>query len=74
MATFGAEMQEVEAGRCRIVAPILPLALQQHGAGHAALAFALGDSAAGYAALTVMPEGAEVEIRLYDDVPAGELR
>ena len=30
------------------------------GFGHAALAFALGDSAAGYAALTLMPEDAEV--------------
>ena len=34
--------------------------LQQHGAAHAGLAFMLGDSAAGYAALTLMPEGVEV--------------
>ena len=35
-------------------------ALQQHGAGHAGLAFSLGDSAAGYAALSVMAAGSEV--------------
>jgi uncharacterized protein (TIGR00369 family) len=41
-------------------APILPLALQHTGHAHAALSFALGDTAAGFAALTVMPEGAQV--------------
>ena len=38
----------------------LPLARQQHDVGHAALAFAIGDTAAGYAALTLMPDEAEV--------------
>jgi uncharacterized protein (TIGR00369 family) len=33
---------------------------QQHGAGHAGLTFALADTAAGYAALTLMPPGREV--------------
>lgn len=60
MATFGAEVEAVSPGRCRITAPILPLARQQHGVGHAGLTFALGDSAAGYAALTLLPEGQEV--------------
>lgn len=60
MATFGAELVAAAEGRAVIRAPLLPHVRQQHGAGHAALAFGLGDSAAGYAALTLMPEGAEV--------------
>ena len=43
-----------------IIAPILPTSLQLQGAGHAGLAFSIGDSAAGYSALTMMPDGAEV--------------
>lgn len=60
MQTFGAEVVETGPGRCVISAPILPGARQQQGFGHAGLTFALGDTAAGYAALTLMPEGAEV--------------
>lgn len=60
MATFGAGLAEVARGRVVIASPILDLARQQHGFGHAGLTFALGDTAAGYAALTLMPPGAEV--------------
>ncbi len=60
METLGARLDSVAEGRVVITAPILPSSLQQQGAGHAGLAFSIGDSAAGYAALTVMPEGAEV--------------
>lgn len=60
MATFGAEITSVSAGRVEITAPILPIATQQHGVGHAGLTFALADTAAGYAALTMMQEGREV--------------
>jgi len=60
MATFGATLAEVAAGRVVIAAPILDLARQQHGFGHAGLTFTLGDTAAGYAALTLMPLPAEV--------------
>lgn len=60
MQTFGARISALEPGRCEITAPILPTACQQHGAGHAGLTFALGDTAAGYAALSLMPEGREV--------------
>lgn len=60
MATLGATVEDVAPGRVVIAAPIAAHLLQQHGAGHAGLAFALGDTAAGYAALTAMPEGAEV--------------
>lgn len=60
MQTLGAEIATVGPGRVTITAPILPTVLQQQGAGHAGLAFSIGDSAAGYAALTMMPDGVEV--------------
>jgi uncharacterized protein (TIGR00369 family) len=60
LATLGAELLHGDAGLCRIAAPLLPGFLQQHGYGHAGVTFTLGDSSAGYAALSVMPEGAEV--------------
>jgi len=60
MQSFGAALADVAPGRVEITAPIRPEASQQHGAAHAGLTFALADSAAGYAALTLMPEGREV--------------
>jgi len=60
MRSFGARLARLSPGRCEIAAPITPETSQQHGAAHAGLTFALGDSAAGYAALTVMEPGAEV--------------
>ena len=60
MATFGATLVSAADGRAVISAPLLPGVRQQHGAGHAALAFGIGDTAAGYAALSLMPEGREV--------------
>ena len=60
MQTLGAALDSVTEGRVVITAPILPTSLQQLGAGHAGLAFSIGDSAAGYSALTMMPDGAEV--------------
>ncbi len=60
MATFGAALGPLAPGLVVIEAPILDLARQQHGFGHAGLTFALGDTAAGYAALTLMPPDAEV--------------
>lgn len=60
MATLGATMEALAPGRATLHAPVTPATSQQHGAGHAGLAFSLADSAAGYAALTMMAEGAEV--------------
>lgn len=60
MATFGAEVLSVADGAVALAAPLTPAVRQQHGAGHAGLTFALADTAAGYAALTLMPEGREV--------------
>lgn len=60
MQTFGAQVDSVEHGTVVLSAPILDLSRQQHGVAHAALTFALGDTAAGYAALTCLPSGNEV--------------
>ena len=60
MTSLQAKLIEADAGRCVIHAPVLVGFQQQHGAAHAAVAFALGDSAAGYAALSLLPEGQEV--------------
>lgn len=60
MATLGAQITDIAQGTVTITAPILPLAMQQHGFGHAGLTFSIADSAGGYAALTLMPPEAEV--------------
>lgn len=60
MQTLGAKISALAAGVCEITAPLLPALGQQHGAGHAGVTFALGDTAAGYAALTLIEEGREV--------------
>lgn len=60
MTTLGAELTAIAPGRVAISAPIRPESGQQHGFAHAGVTFALGDSAAGYSALTMMAEGAEV--------------
>jgi len=60
MASLGAELALVEHGRIEITAPVRPEFCQQQGFGHAAVAFAIGDTAAGYAALSVLPPGGEV--------------
>lgn len=60
MTTIGAQMLHADRGRCLLRAPIGAHLLQQHGAAHAGLAFMLGDSAAGYAALSLMPADVEV--------------
>ncbi len=73
MQTFGAQLDHVETGRVTLSAPILPGSRQQQGLAHAALTFGLGDSAAGYAALTTLPEDCEVvtaEIKINLTAPA----
>lgn len=60
MTSLQAQLVMADAGHCVIHAPVLAAFAQQHGAAHAGVAFALGDSAAGYAALTLLPEGQEV--------------
>lgn len=60
MATLGARLGQLATGAIEVEAPILPGSLQQQGFAHAGLTFAIGDTAAGYSALSVMPEDAEI--------------
>ncbi|MBJ3761267.1 PaaI family thioesterase [Maribius pontilimi] len=60
MRTLGATLADLGDGFAMIEAPILPGSRQQQGFGHAGLTFAIGDSAAGYAALTLMDDGQDV--------------
>lgn len=60
MHTIGAELSEVSNGLVRITCPILEGTRQHQGFGHAGLTFPIGDSAAGYAALTMLPLDMEV--------------
>lgn len=52
MTTVGARIDLISPGRVILSAPITPAVSQQAGFVHAGLTFALGDSAAGYSALT----------------------
>jgi uncharacterized protein (TIGR00369 family) len=55
MATLGATLTRVEPGAVEIRLPIRPELTQQHGFVHAAAVAAIGDSACGYAASSLMP-------------------
>ena len=60
MKTLGARIHKVEKGKVTLEAPLLPSTLQQQGYVHAGLTFSIGDSAAGYSVLTLLPEDQEV--------------
>jgi uncharacterized protein (TIGR00369 family) len=60
MRTLGASILHIEPGTVEIVLPARPAVSQQHGFVHAGAVSAIADTAAGYAALTLMPPGAGV--------------
>lgn len=60
LQSVGAELVSVEQGRVEIAAPVGAGFRQQQGFAHGGLIFTLGDVAAGYAALSVLPEDVEV--------------
>lgn len=60
MTTLGARLEKVEPGFVEIALVPSPAVSQQHGFVHAGAVSAIADSAAGYAALSVMPEGTGV--------------
>lgn len=77
MATLGAELAEVAAGRVTITLPIAPRLSRQDGFLHAGVVVAALDSACGYAALTLMPDDSEVltvELKVNLLAPAGRDR
>jgi uncharacterized protein (TIGR00369 family) len=60
LGQLGAWMVDVQPGRVTIELPFSGKVTQQQGLFHGACIGAIGDSAGGYAALTLMPEGSEV--------------
>lgn len=60
MDTLGASLGAVSPGLVEITLRPNPAVSQQHGFVHAGAVSAIADSAAGYAALTLMPAGAGV--------------
>jgi uncharacterized protein (TIGR00369 family) len=60
MKTLGAELSAVRSGATEIRFRFAPALTQQHGYIHAGAVTTILDSACGYAALTVAPEGLEV--------------
>lgn len=60
MTTLGARLEKVEPGFVEIALTPSPAVSQQHGFVHAGAVAAIADSAAGYAALSIMPEGTGV--------------
>ncbi len=60
MGTLGASILHLAPGAVDIALPAGPAVSQQHGFVHAGAVAAIADSAAGYAALSLMPPGAGV--------------
>jgi uncharacterized protein (TIGR00369 family) len=60
MSTIGAMLADIASGVVAIAVPVEPRLSQQHGFLHAGIVVAALDSACGYAALTLMPNGSEV--------------
>jgi uncharacterized protein (TIGR00369 family) len=60
MRTIGAELISSEPGKVLIACKRSESLTQQHGYVHAGVLATIADSACGYAALTLMPEGSEV--------------
>jgi uncharacterized protein (TIGR00369 family) len=60
MQTLSANVTRVAAGEVEISMPVSSAISQQHGFVHAAAVTAIMDSASGYAALSLMPEDADV--------------
>jgi len=60
MHTLGARIVAIEPGWCVIEMAYAPGLSQQHGYFHAGAIGAIADSAAGYAAYSLMPAGAEI--------------
>ena len=60
MKKIGAKLDSVEVGKVIISLELKADMKQQHGFGHAGVTFSIGDSAAGYAALTTMKQNQEV--------------
>ena len=79
MQHLGARLLRVEPGLCEVALPYSERVTQQQGGFHGGAMGALADIAGGYAALTVVPEDAEVttveyKINFMAGFKDGELR
>ena len=79
MQHLGARLLRVEPGLCEVALPYSERVTQQQGGFHGGAMGALADIAGGYAALTVLPEDAEVttveyKINFMSGFKDGELR
>jgi len=77
MTSMGAIIETLAPGHVVLSLPITEVVSQQHGFAHAGASFSLGDSAAGYAALSLMPAGGEVltvEMKINLIAPAAGVR
>jgi hypothetical protein len=74
MSTLGARIVALEPGLCVIEMDYAPGVSQQNGYFHGGAVGAIADSAAGYAAYSLMPAGSDiltVEYKLKPDPPGG---
>lgn len=60
MQSLGVRLERVAPGLCVLAVDYAPALGQQHGLFHGAVLGALGDTAGGYAAYSMMPPGSEV--------------
>jgi len=60
MGTLGARLASLAPGRIVIEVPFTQPVSQQHGLFHGGVIGAVGDTAAGYAAMSLLPAGSEV--------------
>lgn len=60
MTTLGAKLGALSNGRATITAEVNDDLKQQQGFAHGGLVFSIADSAAGYAALTLLSRGSEI--------------
>lgn len=60
MTTLGASIVRLDPGEVEIALPVAPAVSQQYGFVHGGAVAAIADSAAGYAALSLMPAGVGV--------------
>ena len=77
MGLIGAELVSVAPGAVEIALPVRPEIGQQHGYVHAGAAWAIADSAAGYAAMSLMAPGdgvLTVELKINLLAPASGAR
>jgi uncharacterized protein (TIGR00369 family) len=73
MKTIGAHLTRVSAGAVDIALPFSPAISQQAGIAHGGALVAIADSAAGYAALSLMPPGSDtltIELKVNYVAPA----